>query len=191
MALQRMTRRLAEASQGTGEAVKAIAELGLSAEDLGKLAPDEQFRMIADAMSKIPSQADRVRLSFKLFDSEGVALVNTLALGSKGIDEMRDRLAALGGTFSEVEANQVARANDALAEIGELVRGLGNRLAITLAPAIEGVANKLTEFVIASGGMTAVVVPAFESLLALTDRFIQFGNVIRGVFNVIQGVGGV
>ncbi|KKL51965.1 hypothetical protein LCGC14_2290260, partial [marine sediment metagenome] len=47
MALQRMTRRLAEAAQGTGEAVKAIAELGLTAEDLAKLAPDEQFKLIA------------------------------------------------------------------------------------------------------------------------------------------------
>ena len=87
MALQRMTRRLSEANQGTGEAVNALKELGLSAEDLATKSVDEQFKDIADAMSKVPNQADRVRLSMKIFDSEGVGLVSTLASGSKGLEE--------------------------------------------------------------------------------------------------------
>jgi hypothetical protein len=190
MALQRMTRRLSEAAQGTGEAVKALEELGLSAQALAALSPDEQFKAIADAMAKVPSQADKVRLSFKLFDSEGVALVNTLALGSKGLDEMGRELSAIGGTFDNVAAKSVEAANDALLKLSSIVAAVGNELAITLAPIITDVANRTIEWVKASGGVGEIMVPAFEKLLGLTDRFIQFGNVIRGVFNVIQGVGG-
>ena len=191
MALQRMTRRLAEAAMGTGEAVKALQELGLSAQDLSAMSPDEQFKTIADAMAKVPSQADKVRLSFKLFDSEGVALVNTLRLGSAGLDAVRQRADELGLTFDNLSGQSVEQANNSLAELQGLVVGLGNQMAITLAPIITDLANKTIDWVTASGGISAVITPAFEKLLSLTDRFVQFGNIIRGVFNVIQGVGGV
>src|SRR5690606_5010431 len=65
MALQRMTRRLSEAAQGTGEAVNALKELGLNARDLQKLPLQEQFNAVSDAMQGVEKQSDRVRLAFK------------------------------------------------------------------------------------------------------------------------------
>lgn len=56
MGLQRMTRRIAEAAQGTGEAKAALAELGLSARELSTLSPDEQFMKITEAMQGVESQ---------------------------------------------------------------------------------------------------------------------------------------
>jgi len=91
MALQRMTRRLSEAAQGSGEAKGALQELGLSAQSLAMMSADQQLAKIADAMQAIPSQADRVRLAFKLFDSEGVAMVNTLSQGSEGLRQAAER----------------------------------------------------------------------------------------------------
>src|SRR5690606_15888857 len=87
MGLQRMVRRVAEAAQGTGEASGALKELGIDARELAKLSPDKQFGLIADAMVNVGSQSDKVRLAFKLFDSEGVALVNTLKGGSAAMQE--------------------------------------------------------------------------------------------------------
>jgi hypothetical protein len=46
---------------------------------------------VADAFARIEDPAERVRLAFKLFDSEGVALVNLLNDGSGALEEMRDR----------------------------------------------------------------------------------------------------
>ena len=43
----------------------------------------------------------RVRLAFKLFESEGVALVNLLRDGSGALDEMRERARDLGIVFDE------------------------------------------------------------------------------------------
>ena len=67
MGLQRMTRRVAEAAQGTGEAKGALEELGLSAQYLAGLAPERQFELIADAMLGVTNQSDKVRLAMKLF----------------------------------------------------------------------------------------------------------------------------
>ena len=51
--------------------------------------------------AKIEDPAERVRLAFKLFDSEGVALVNLLRDGSDGLDEMRERARDLGIVLDE------------------------------------------------------------------------------------------
>ena len=147
MALQRMTRRLSEAAQGTGEAIAALDELGLEAEALAKMTPDKAFRRIADAMLAVEKQSDRVRLAFKLFDSEGVALVNTLMLGSAGLRQQAEELRKLGGMFSRIDAAQIEAANDAFTRLGQAIKGAARLLSVKLAPTIEGLARSSTKSV--------------------------------------------
>lgn len=151
MALQRMVRRIAEAAQGTGEAQGALKELGLNAAALNQLSPDEQFRKIAGAMSQVSNQGDRVRLSMKLFDSEGVALVNTLKLGTAGLDEADAAAERLGLTVSRKMAAAVERANDAFGRLKMAIVGLARQLAVRLAPIME-MASKWLEGLLTSDG---------------------------------------
>lgn len=97
MALQRMVRRVAEAAQGTGEARDAIRELGIEAATLTTLSPDQQFYQIAEALQQVEGQSDRVRLAFKLFDSEGVAVIQTL---KNDIGELTRDFERFGGAMS-------------------------------------------------------------------------------------------
>lgn len=137
MAMQRMVRRVAEAAQGTGEAQGALKELGLNAATLNQLSPDEQLRQIAGAMSGVANQGDKVRLAMKLFDSEGVALVNTLKLGTAGLDEAQAAADRLGLTVSREMAAGVERANAAFGRLKMAVVGLARQLAVRLAPIME------------------------------------------------------
>ena len=141
MALQRLTRRVSEASAGTGEAKDAIAELGLNAEVLDKMPLDEKMATLADAFEKVPTQADRVRLSFKLFDSEGVALVSTLMKGREGLSEFAREADHLGLSVSRVDAAQIENANDAVTRAKSVFTGVGNQLATSFSPLIQGVAD--------------------------------------------------
>ena len=134
--IQRMVRRLAEAAQGTGEARGAIAELGLDAQKLSQMAPDQAFSAIADAMRNVSSQSDRVRLAFKLFDTEGVALVNTLKLGSAGLAEIQLEAERLGIAFNRIELGQIEAANDSVLRLQKQFKALGTVVAIKVAPAI-------------------------------------------------------
>lgn len=145
MALQRMTRRVAEAAQGSGEAVKALEELGISATELQKLPLDVQMQVVADAMGEVESQSDKVRLAMKLFDSEGVALVNTLAGGSEGLKSMAAEADALGITVSRIDAAQIEAANDAVTRAKGVFTGLGNQLATAFAPIIQGIADNFSQ----------------------------------------------
>lgn len=136
MALQRMTRRLAEAKEGLGEAKGAINELGLDAKQLADSGPDEAFKTIAESLSQIPDQATRVRLAFKFFDSEGVALVNTMAQGRNGIESMGDELERLGGVIDTKTAKQAEAFNANIERMQQVVRGTGNDLATELLPSL-------------------------------------------------------
>lgn len=140
LGLQRMTRRVSEAAKGTGEAKAALKELGLDAAELNRQSPDEQFRKIAEAFKGVGGQADKVRLAMRLFDTEGVALVNTLKLGSEGLDAMQKEAERLGIALSRVDAAQVEAANDAISGAAAVAKGFANELTVELAPAIEAVA---------------------------------------------------
>lgn len=130
MALQRMTRRVSEAAMGTGEAKAAIKELGLDAKELNRLSPDKQFARIADAMNRVGNQSDRVRLAFKVFDSEGVALVNTTRLGSKGLGEMAAEAESLGITVNSIEAKKMEDLTDAVDRANKSWMGLKTSVAL-------------------------------------------------------------
>jgi len=146
MALQRMTRRVAEAARGTGEAVGALDELGLSAEHLNSVGPHEAMHQIADAMAGVSNQGDRVRLAMKLFDSEGVSLVNTLAQGSAGLDAFQAEAESLGIAVNRVDASKIESANNAMNRVKQATAGLTAQIAIGAAPAVEAVAGTMMKW---------------------------------------------
>ena len=145
MAMQRLTRRVSEAADGTGEAKGALQELGLNAVELEKLPLDTQMEKIADAMGGLDTQADKVRIAMKLFDSEGVSLVNTLSGGSAGLSEMAAEAEQLGITISRVDAAQIEAANDSVTRAKGVFEGLGNQLAVAFSPLVEEVANNFRQ----------------------------------------------
>ena len=153
MSLQRMTRRLAEAATGGGEASKAIKELELDAQDLARKSPAEAFADIADRLNRVESQSQRVRLAFKFFDSEGVRLVNTLALGRKGLQEAGDEAERLGLVVDTQAARSAAEFNDNLTRLGGVATGVANQLAQRLLPDLVALSGDLVD---ASGKTTAM-----------------------------------
>ena len=104
--LQRMVRRVAEAANGSGEAVGALRELGLSAGYLKALGPERALEDIAIAMQRVKDPSDRVRLAMRLFDTEGVAMVNMLKDGSEGLSQLRKDARATGYVLSDDAARK-------------------------------------------------------------------------------------
>ena len=148
MAMQRFARRTAEAAKGTGEAKGAIKELGLDARKLVNMPLDERMLALADAFQGVQGDSDKLRLAFKLFDSEGAALVNTLAKGRDGLQAMFKEADTLGAVMSQSAATGVEAANDALSKLGTLMGGIKNQMFAAMAPAFELLADTLRNNVI-------------------------------------------
>ncbi len=83
-----LTRRVGEAAIGTGEAKAAIAQLGINAKEFTQLGVDEQLGVLADKLGEAGSEAEQLRLAFKLFDSEGTAVLQMLKGGSGALSDM-------------------------------------------------------------------------------------------------------
>lgn len=180
--LQRLTRRLAEAAQGSGEAQGAIKELGLDAKELAKLPIEEQFLAIADAFESVTGQSDRIRLGFKLFDAEGVALINTLDKGSGALRGFIAEQQRLQGSISRFDVRQVEKANDALADSGKAFRGIFDQIAVSVAPAIQDMGFVLTETFITIREGTADAVSDLAQLPIITEAIITSGAAAQAFF---------
>jgi hypothetical protein len=150
MALQRFTRRTSEASKGTGEAVGALRELGISAGDFQRLPLDQRMIVLADAFGKVKGESDKLRLAFKLFDSEGASLINMLNNGADGLQAMYDDAELLGLVMENKSAKGVEAANDAMTRLFSIGKGLAAQFTAAIAPAIKLVADKMTDLSINS-----------------------------------------
>lgn len=141
---QRMTRRIAEAAQGTGEARHALSELGLSAKRLNQLRPERQFELLADALGKVDNQADKVRLAMKLFDSEGVSLLQTMKGGALAIRGVREEAHEFGLTLSSDNVRAAEDAKDAITELEGAVQGLTQTLVLDMSPGLSKIIRQLS-----------------------------------------------
>lgn len=178
MALQRMTRRVAEAAMGTGEAVGALKELGISATDIAKQSPDQMFREITKAMGGVETQSDKVRLAMKLFDSEGVSLVNTMKGGASALDELAAQADAAGLSISRLDAAKVEAANDAWNRVRSVFTGISQQLAIKFAPLLAKLAEEILDVGKSSGGVANIVGKAFSHMVKGAGFFLDG---IRGI----------
>ena len=138
MAMQRLTRRVSEAAGGFGEAKGALQELGINAGKLEKMPLDQKMEVIADAFGQVENQADKVRLAMKLFDSEGVSLVNTLGVGSNGLREMAQEARDLGLTIRDIDAAKFEEMNDSISKFKFAASAAATTFTIELMPLLDG-----------------------------------------------------
>jgi len=142
MALQRFTRRAADsAKDGTGPAQQAFDALGISITRADGTLKDNisLLKEVADGFQGTESQAEKVRLAFKLFDSEGVKLVNLLQQGGGALDAFGDQLESVNGVITDRSISASEQLNDRFNILKRSAIGL-------LSPLVELVNNGLTPF---------------------------------------------
>jgi hypothetical protein len=182
MALQRMVRRVGEAAQGTGEAVAALQELGIDAKALNKLSPDQQFQKIANAFKNIGSQGDKVRLAFKLFDSEGVALVNTLG---QDLNKLNKEFEELGLGITDSQAKAVEAFNDSKTRLGAIFDAIKQKVTANVAEPFQKIIDVVVQTIKEMGGIEKVSLSVAKVVLQSIQAIIQG---FSGLIDIIQSV---
>ena len=88
MALQRFSRRMGEAAQNTGEALKTVQQYGIAIKNTDGTVRDniDILKDWAEVIANVDDEQERLRIAFKLFDSEGAPLVRLLAQGADGME---------------------------------------------------------------------------------------------------------
>jgi len=152
-AVQRMNRRLGRitAGQGTTTQVRAIEALGLSAERLRTLSPEERLMAIAKAMAAMEDPAEAAGLAQRAFGTQVDAILPLLLQGADGIEGLRDQARALGLTISTETAADAAALTDALNAAGAVIKNIAFRIGAALAPAIESAAKFIARIASTAG----------------------------------------
>ena len=151
-AFGRMSKRLAEATQGFGEALPALERLGLSAQDLTKLTPEEQFLKIGEAIGGLATQGEQAAAAFKIFSDQGLRLVPLFADINAQTEAARAELEKFGGILSSQQIASTVALKDNLTDVSQIFSNIVNQVTANLAPAINAVVDSFKEFVSSAGG---------------------------------------
>jgi len=163
--LETLTRRIGETNLGVGQAAYALDQLGLSAKELEKQSPDENFKQIAESIKGLDTAAQQASAAYYLFGRQGMKLLETLKLGRSGIEELQAEIKKLGAGFTDLDAQKVENANDSFGRMRLMLTGATQVLAIELAPYLESSTNQLIEMGTAGEGMGRKVVNSFAWIL--------------------------
>lgn len=182
MGLQRFTRRVAEAAKGTGEAKQALTDMGIALRDQhGNIRRSEDLlNDVAEAFKRTEDPAERLRLAFKLFDSEGVAMVNMLVGGADALEATRRHARDLGIVLEEDLVRNAEKARDQLDTLGKVVSANLTRAMLDLAPAIADISSGLAD-------LAADAATAYEQIkLVLSGDFNFEGLSERSTRRIVE-----
>lgn len=175
--LLKMTKNIGEAAQGYSEATETLEILGLTALDLEKMSPEKAFGTIGDAMNQLATDARRADAAQSIFGKGGMQLLPVFRQGSKEIARMTKMVKEFGLEIGDNQARMVERANDAWADTKFIISGLGNLLAVNIAPVLEAINKMVQELVKNMGGMGTIaesIILAFEAVGIAVIRTIGF-----------------
>lgn len=152
-AFARMQDSISKASSGNYGMTYLFEEIGVSVAGLKQLAPDKQFEAIAQAISQIPDPSNRARAAIEVFGRSGAELLPLLVQGAGGIDKLRATADQLGVTLTNLTAEQLHDAKEAIDKMNASFSGLWTTLAAKLSPSLSYAADQLRQL---TGGSTDV-----------------------------------
>lgn len=168
---------------------KLLRAINLSVAELRGLAPEKQFSAIGEAISGLPTAADRAAAAVEIFGKQGAALAPLFREGAASIEELRDRAERLGIIVDETQLNNIGAMNDAFDLARATVEGIAGQVIGNLAPAVTAVVDEFLSFIEefagaeGSGGtgianaISNVLFDGAEFLAGVFDAFVaQFGD---------------
>jgi TP901 family phage tail tape measure protein len=193
VALRRFSRRLGEAQKNTGELAPTLRRLGIDLKDSnGQFKTAEQVLFeLSDGIKATEGESAKLAIAFKAFDSEGAELVNTLSEGGDALQDVFNRADALGFVLSTSAIQGVEDFNDSFKELTTLLGGVTNQLVAALAPALQDLTIRLTDFLLELGDKfggvenlgEALAVALLESISSIISSFASLEAAVIQFFN--------
>lgn len=183
--LQKFAVKLDESRDSSSGAAKALAELGISQEQLAGLSLPQQADLVATALAGVEDPARRAALQMELLGKSG----ENVRRGFTAIEESNSALDKFNARISELDKERIAEFGTAFDDVKTAIMGLGTNLLTPFAGLAEGIATAIAE---AISGITAIIEPLGDLLAPVLDAvgagFGEFGKTIGLVGNIIGKV---
>ena len=93
-------------------------------------------------MSKVEGQSDKLRIAFKLFDSEGAQFVNVIGEGTGALDDAARKAERFGNVLTATQQNGISKTAAKFVDFQSIMSGVFTQLTARGAPAFLKVAEK-------------------------------------------------
>ena len=135
-ALKRMTKRLAEAKLGFGEALPALNRLGLNIDQLASMSPEQAFLKIGAAIGRLPQKGEQAATAFKVFSDQGLAMVPMFAHLEANVSSLTSEMLSLGQVLSSEQVDNIEAMNDSFERVKKTASSIGTQVLANFAPAL-------------------------------------------------------
>lgn len=137
-AVRKQAKTILDATYGLTTYVRVFDKLGLKAEELIQMKPEEAFWKIASAVAEVENQQVRAAIASDLWGGRvGTMLLPMLEAGAQSIADLRQEANDLGIVFDQLSADQAAELTDALNTMKRATDGLAIEFGKTLGPSIK------------------------------------------------------
>ena len=152
-AVTKMNKNVAETIL-TGEgASKAFAAIGLSAQQLRSMAPEDQFALIAERIKNIGDVQLQTKVGMDIFGKSSAAM---LSLFNGGLKESTAEAEKLGLTLSSGQVDALDKLSDTKDKLSSVWDGFVAKTAAKAAPALQGVLDQVFKLIDGMGGVEKV-----------------------------------
>jgi len=199
MAFRKMQRSIYDAGRGLSTAVDALTDLGLRFEDLDGLSPEKQFKLMAEAISRIEDPTKKAAIAMSLFGRTGTNLLPMFANGAAGIEAMQAEARKLGLTMSGKDAKAAEDLTDAFDKLWKVVKMVVFQVGASLAPALtdlgDGLARSASSaitwigqnrgLIVSLARLAAGIVAAGVAMIAVGKAITLFSSLIGVAASVL------
>jgi hypothetical protein len=175
-AFVRLQASLTGVDEESKRAQQALSDIGVSAEELRSLDPQEQFTLLAQGINDIEDPARRSAAAIALFGRSGATLLPLF----NNLPGARADLEQFGAVLSDVDRSRIDGVGAAFDRASVVLRALGQAVLVPLAGYVEGLINAFT-------GLANVVTAVVQVLQPAFDRIGQLWSGIGSVLNNVAG----
>lgn len=153
-----------DAGRGAIVAGDLFSRLGLSIADLKNLAPSEQFRAVAESISRMSNPAQKAALAVQTFGRDALELIPLLDKGAAGIDEFTKRAKEMGLAPIKTDADRIEEVSLKFDTLNDKLKGIGVTIATTVAPVFEALLDAVNNFGTDTDTVGSTVITVLEGI---------------------------
>ena len=174
--MESMTTAMKTLASSASTSKDALAELGISQEEVASLSQEQLFARTISALQNVEDTTRRTYLAGQLLGRGATELGAVLNMSAQETNELRNRVYELGGVMSQEAVTSSAMYSDALLDLRMAFRGISDTVATTVLPILTSAINK-------------VIIPLVLRAVAVIR---YFGNILRSAFGGLgKKLGGV
>jgi hypothetical protein len=148
--LTKLQKNLSAAASGSKQAAASFSKIGLDANELIEMAPEQQFAAIGDALANIRNPSLRTAAALEIFGRSGNVLLTMFERGSASMLELMDRFDQLGLVMSTSDAQAADLLGDHFEDVGRIAKRTSQIIGAALAPAAQTLTDELISVAVAA-----------------------------------------